>query len=613
MFIEFSEPRDWSQYSTVIVGSGFAGQFLAEKLSKSGRVLLLEAGGRNDPLALGNGYYEIASTGIEYPTLGSRLSAFGGSSNHWTGQTHPLSPAIFSDRPGIPGWPIRYEDYAFHLPEALTWLGLPPQPASAAASSLAQGLFKDHQDLRVLQFQTPNPPPLLGNADTQRRYAKSKEIDVLIDTRLVDMHLAAGGTSIASIDLIHGASRHRRSIPVQTLILCAGGVENPRLLLWAGRKYSSGNPLLGGPNHLTGKYLTEHPVYNPVEIYFDSRVNLADANLHPHGNTLEHSVWLPSDDFLERHGLLRMGTLFHDPWQVAADDPEVADLDPEFLAATPLLTAARPIFKFEQTPHEASRITLLETLDRDGVAGVNLHWAILRSDFDKFRKATILMCGLLTQKGFARVRLRPGYENEDWSGIMPWRSAHHMGATRMGATAQTGVIDRNCRVFGVDNLYVAGSSVFPHGDWLNPTLNFLALAARLGYFLQARSRPEYAYFRYGLGRNENSQLISGWSYPEELGIWTDADQAVLRLPRSGAKHLTIYGHAFRKSDVRLSINGIERYCGPAAALMRKSFELDNSPDVEVIFTFPHLRSPKDDGESIDERTLGFFLERIEMR
>jgi hypothetical protein len=155
--------------------------------------------------------------------------------------------------------------------------------------------------------------------------------------------------------------------------------------------------------------------------------------------------------------------------------------------------------------------------------------------------------------------------------------------------------------------------VFPHGDWLNPTANFLALAARLAHFLQPEIPPGYAYYRYGTNRAENDQLVSGWSYPEELGIWSDAQHSVLRLARNGAKSLTLYGHAFRKTDVRVSINGIERYCGPAAALMRRSLELDDSPHVEVIFTFSHLRSPKDHGESADARLLGFHLERIEMR
>jgi hypothetical protein len=144
-------------------------------------------------------------------------------------------------------------------------------------------------------------------------------------------------------------------------------------------------------------------------------------------------------------------------------------------------------------------------------------------------------------------------------------------------------------------------------------MNFLALAARLAYFLQAAPPPEYAFYRYGAGRAENCQLVSGWSHPEEHGIWTDAAQSVLRLPRQGARSLTLFGHAYRKVDVVLAISGIERYRGPAAKLMRKSFALDDAPDVELAFAFPHLRSPRDYGESDDQRSLGFFLERIEVR
>ena len=61
---------------------------------------------------------------------------------------------------------------------------------------------------------------------------------------------------------------------------------------------------------------------------------------------------------------------------------------------------------------------------------------------------------------------------------------HHMGATRMSDSEHTGVVDKNCRVFGVDNLYVAGSSVFPTVGYANPTYTIVALALRLADHLQ---------------------------------------------------------------------------------------------------------------------------------
>ncbi|MDQ6804685.1 MAG: GMC family oxidoreductase, partial [Actinomycetota bacterium] len=56
---------------------------------------------------------------------------------------------------------------------------------------------------------------------------------------------------------------------------------------------------------------------------------------------------------------------------------------------------------------------------------------------------------------------------------------HHMGTTRMSADPRTGVVDRQCRVHSVENLYVAGSSVFATGGYANPTFTIVALALRL--------------------------------------------------------------------------------------------------------------------------------------
>jgi choline dehydrogenase-like flavoprotein len=61
-----------------------------------------------------------------------------------------------------------------------------------------------------------------------------------------------------------------------------------------------------------------------------------------------------------------------------------------------------------------------------------------------------------------------------------------MGTTRMHDDPKQGVVDRNCRVHGIDNLFVAGSSVFPTGGAANPTLTLLALTLRLADHLRPR-------------------------------------------------------------------------------------------------------------------------------
>ena len=63
-----------------------------------------------------------------------------------------------------------------------------------------------------------------------------------------------------------------------------------------------------------------------------------------------------------------------------------------------------------------------------------------------------------------------------------------MGTTRMAAHPDQGVVDRDCRAFGLDNFFVAGSSVFPTSGSANPTLTLVALALRLADHLNRELR-----------------------------------------------------------------------------------------------------------------------------
>ncbi len=63
---------------------------------------------------------------------------------------------------------------------------------------------------------------------------------------------------------------------------------------------------------------------------------------------------------------------------------------------------------------------------------------------------------------------------------------HHLGTTRMSTEPNDGVVDRNCRVHGIENLYVAGSSVFVTAGTNTPTYSIVALALRLAEHLRTR-------------------------------------------------------------------------------------------------------------------------------
>jgi len=95
--------------------------------------------------------------------------------------------------------------------------------------------------------------------------------------------------------------------------------------------------------------------------------------------------------------------------------------------------------------------------------------------------------------GAARVRLDAPLEGRsDWPATLHQEGTwHHMGTTRMHDSPRYGVVDRNSRMHGVSNLFIAGSSVFPTAGANLPTTTIVALSLRLAEYIamELRSSP----------------------------------------------------------------------------------------------------------------------------
>jgi choline dehydrogenase-like flavoprotein len=131
---------------------------------------------------------------------------------------------------------------------------------------------------------------------------------------------------------------------------------------------------------------------------------------------------------------------------------------------------------WEQAPNLDSRVELSRT-ETDPYFGdplAYLDWRTLPADTVKTPDiATQLLTEMLAAFGYGTAIKR-------LSLVISWAGDHHMGATRMSHAASDGYVDCDCRVHGVDNLYIASSSLFPTSGYANPTLTIIALAARLG-------------------------------------------------------------------------------------------------------------------------------------
>ncbi|HMH68155.1 MAG TPA: GMC family oxidoreductase, partial [Pinirhizobacter sp.] len=139
---------------------------------------------------------------------------------------------------------------------------------------------------------------------------------------------------------------------------------------------------------------------------------------------------------------------------------------------------------FEQAPNRDSRIMLGEGTDALGLRKVSVDWQLSAIDRHTIRTAGRLFGEQLARTCNGRFEPEPWVVADDDAPLPVHGTAHHLGTTRMAERAEEGVVDRDCRVHGLANLHVAGSSVFPTGGWAFPTFTIVALSLRLAAHLQ---------------------------------------------------------------------------------------------------------------------------------
>ncbi|MGH3048247.1 MAG: GMC family oxidoreductase, partial [Gaiellaceae bacterium] len=134
--------------------------------------------------------------------------------------------------------------------------------------------------------------------------------------------------------------------------------------------------------------------------------------------------------------------------------------------------------RMEQAPNPDSRVMLLRERDQLGMPRVALDWRLSDVDRRNVRRTLELLGAEVGAAGIGRVRILHGEDESGWPDDLNG-GQHHMGTTRMSGDPKQGVVDGHCRVHGMSNLFVAGSSVFPTPGGATPTLMLVALAIRL--------------------------------------------------------------------------------------------------------------------------------------
>ena len=517
-----------------IIGGGPAGITLALELANTSLdVVLLESGGEtysvrtqalNDGQNVGRDYYMLQHDRVRY---------LGGTTHHWGGWCVPLTPTDLTTRDWVPnsGWPIAWEELErYYEPaqrhceldrlsyEPAEWLGDRYPLLDFAADTLENYLYK-------WSPADPWRPPTHFGKVYRDTLASAPNLRVVLHANLTDFDL---NDAVSNVRRVSARTLDGRTLDVQArqFVLAAGGIENPRILLNANRQAPNG---LGNDRGLVGRYFMEHMEGLVAHIHFENardaqwlasyqkrmpeneRVSVAAAirtspaaqqrlQILNTGMVLQANVDSTSGYVAAKRlatSVLdgRGSDVVADAANVVTDLDEVAKWLYHRQRGTqyefPVTADPADVWvNAEQSPDPSSRVTLCDDRDELGLRKAALDWRLCEQDKRTLIESVKLLGEELARTRRVRVQMNEwlAADGDDLPDDELVGGHHHMGTTRMADSPEFGVVDADCCVHGIDNLYVAGSSVFPTGGYANPTLTIVALAVRLAGRLQSVSR-----------------------------------------------------------------------------------------------------------------------------
>lgn len=466
-----------------VIGSGPAGAILAKTLTDRGiATLLVESGPdlESNDVADTARLDAYSSRGeIDYPLASTRFRGTGGTSNLWTGlcpRFHPLDFEPNSYTPAGAPWPIRYADletYYLRAEEELRVRGVNDAPFAPPRRDPFPRLLTPHTPnfLRLLEVtDTGIVPQYLPQSDADGRPVKVAESHVRTFRSSPHGALVCGATATAILTdaggrvtgvRLRAIGKPTRVARALRYVIACGGVESARLLLLSrGPGFPDG---IGNHADLVGRCFMEHAaaavgsgtvrgLWDPRSGYeriFSERSFVEAKEMGFGGVRLRLLLSRERLDPQLRHPLesLRRG----------------------LRAMRELDLGAKVSIEMEPSPQNR---VVLDDRRRDafGNPGASVSLQATERDRKTMRFAEELVRPLMPRLGAENVAVEVGLTQFEH---------HHMGTCRMGDNPRTSVVDRNLRVHGCDNLYVAGSAPFVTGSVSNPTLTIVALSLRL--------------------------------------------------------------------------------------------------------------------------------------
>jgi len=487
-----------------IVGSGQAGITLAWFLLDQGIDVTILEGSRvfspagpneqvtnaymyNENLNLYNGeslglFATNESEFLIRPTLGysdssggwERERIYGGTSTHWGGQSRPLDPITFEERPGFPGWPISRADLDPYYAEACDFLGLYGTyygPRGVAGFNFTAEFWAKELNQEVAQMEGFNVEMYQfvpqENLQFQARRVNGQTIGeskarVVLNASLLHIETQNGGVNELTVGVMGGTKDNPTKagefkIQADQYVLACGAVANARQLLLSD---------IGNEHDQVGRYLAGQPIANGAYAvstspsYLSAKENALlsyqNPNNSPSGKTYPISLLAglltPDADTMRNK---QTGSCWFNP-------------------------SGTENFYHGLLPEADSRITLSD--QKDPVFGQpqsKATWVLSPEEKRNYEALTDAFQNGVEGLGGGPVQIKPW---DDVANKMVY-NGHHLCTTRMSAKPENGVVDKNLKVHSMDNLYCAGSSVWTSAGVVNPTFSIVAFSIRLAKHL----------------------------------------------------------------------------------------------------------------------------------
>ncbi|MND45125.1 6'''-hydroxyparomomycin C oxidase [compost metagenome] len=506
-----------SGFDVCVVGAGPVGVCIAITLSQAGvRTLLLERGARNAIPPKRREGVRLDDTVPHAPDHDTLAFGLGGTSSRWGGRCVELDDIDFEHRDYLgedARWPISHSELEPHYVEAAKLMKA-PRPHN---TPLANEAFLESME----SWAFPR------NTATANRSAllSSKSLHILLDAQLIKLNFdsATGRTTSAAIR----CDKQLGTVHANHFVLACGGRENSRLLLNLQAQFPD---LFAGKEGPLGRYYMGHLTGQIAQIRFQSEAiaeqfffrrqqdgRFTRRRLQPSPQTqrnlgvLNTVMWPHNSDvgklpprqplasavflrevlqgkrsasrqdcithgmYLMRHpinGLASISKVAHERYFYGLPHLQMRDVHNEYSLT----------YHAEQAPRRLSRVGLINDADRDGQFGISTEFSYCPEDYESVLKIHHSFDEWLRAAGLGSLRFLEG-DLEEMVISQAHDGYHQIGLTRMGTNRREGVVDADCRAFDIDNLFVAGSSVFPTSGQANPTFPAVAFGIRLAHHL----------------------------------------------------------------------------------------------------------------------------------